>query len=68
MWLPSPNRVTIDGTPIDVYLHPMTWQANLLDLINNAGSICPWLSFTQIRLGSVRVSAKEGIVVECDGC
>jgi len=64
----TPNpRVTIDGTPIDVYFAPDdNVQANLLDLINHAqGSIYFMaFSFTSDPIGdAVRVSAKEGIVV-----
>jgi phosphatidylserine/phosphatidylglycerophosphate/cardiolipin synthase-like enzyme len=64
----TPNpRVTIDGTPMDVYFAPDdNVQANLLDLINNAQESIYFMaySFTADSLGeAVRRSAKEGVVV-----
>ena len=64
----TPNpRVTIDGTPIDVYFAPDdNVQASLLDLINNARESIYFMafSFTADLLGeAVRLSAEDGLVV-----
>ena len=64
----TPNpRVTIDGTPIDVYFAPDdNVQASFLELINNAQESIYFMafSFTSDPIGeAVRVSAKDGIVV-----
>ena len=64
----TPNpRVTIDGTPIDVYFAPDDHvQAGLMDLASNAQESINFMafSFTADPLGEVlRGRAKEGVVV-----
>ncbi|MFN8383136.1 MAG: phospholipase D-like domain-containing protein [Anaerolineales bacterium] len=64
----TPNpRVTIDGTPIDIYFSPDDGvQANLLDIINNAQESIYFLafSFTADALGdAVRARAEDGVTV-----
>ena len=64
----TPNpRVTIDGTPIDVYFSPDDHvQASLLDLVNNAQESIYFLafSFTSDQLGeAIRARAAENIFV-----
>ena len=64
----TPNpRVTVDGTPIDVYFAPDdSVQASLLDLINNAQSSIYFLafSFTSDEIGeAIRTAANEGLIV-----
>ena len=60
-------RVTIDGTPIDVYFSPDDHvQAGLLDLINNAQESIYFMafSFTADPLGeAIRARAAEGLIV-----
>ncbi|MFN8410825.1 MAG: phospholipase D-like domain-containing protein [Anaerolineales bacterium] len=64
----TPNpRVTIDGTPIDVYFSPDDGvQASFLDLINNAQKNIDFMafSFTSDELGdAVRARAQAGVTV-----
>lgn len=64
----TPNpRVTLDGTPIDVYFSPDDLvQASFLDLINNAQESIYFMafSFTADPLGeAVRARAMEGVTV-----
>ncbi|MBI5351227.1 MAG: DUF1669 domain-containing protein [Chloroflexi bacterium] len=64
----TPNpRVTIDGTPIDIYFSPDDQvQAGLLDLIDNARESIYFLafSFTANPLGeAIRDRAAEGVIV-----
>jgi phosphatidylserine/phosphatidylglycerophosphate/cardiolipin synthase-like enzyme len=64
----TPNpRVTIDGTPIDVYFSPDDGvQASFLDLVNNAQESIYFMafSFTSDELGqAVRARAVENIFV-----
>ena len=64
----TPNpRVTIDGTPIDVYFSPDdNVQANLLELVSNARESIYFMafSFTADPLGdAVRARAQDGLVV-----
>jgi phosphatidylserine/phosphatidylglycerophosphate/cardiolipin synthase-like enzyme len=66
---PTPNpRVTIDGTPLDIYFSPDDNVANnLLDLLNNANESIYFLaySFTSDPLAeAIRARAEEGITVE----
>ena len=65
----TPNpRVTIDGTPIDVYFSPDDGvQASFLDLIDNAEESIYFMafSFTSDELGNaVRARAEEGVEVK----
>jgi len=64
----TPNpRVTIDGTPIDVYFSPDDGvQASFIDLVNNAKQSIHFMafSFTADEIGeAVRNRAQEGVVV-----
>jgi len=64
----TPNpRVTIDGTPMDIYFAPDdNVQANLLDLLNNVENSIYFMafSFTSDEIGEVvRTRAQEGIEV-----
>ncbi len=64
----TPNpRVTIDGTPIDVYFSPDDHvQASFLDLVNNAQESIYFMafSFTADEIGdAVRARAQEGVTV-----
>lgn len=64
----TPNpRVTIDGTPIDVYFAPDdNVQASLVDIINNAQESIYFMafSFTADPLGgAVRARAEDGVTV-----
>jgi phosphatidylserine/phosphatidylglycerophosphate/cardiolipin synthase-like enzyme len=64
----TPNpRVTIDGTPIDVYFSPDDHvQASFLDLVDNAQKSIYFMafSFTSDEIGdAVRARAQEGITV-----
>lgn len=64
----TPNpRVTLDGTPIDVYFSPDDHvQAGLLDLLNNARESIYFLafSFTSDSLGeAIRTRAQDGVIV-----
>jgi len=64
----TPNpRVTIDGTPLDVYFSPDDGvQASFLDLVNNAQQSIYFLafSFTTDELGAaVRARAEDGVTV-----
>jgi phosphatidylserine/phosphatidylglycerophosphate/cardiolipin synthase-like enzyme len=60
-------RVTIDGTPIDVYFSPDDGvQASLLDVINNARESIYFMafSFTSDELGeAIRKRAEENVIV-----
>jgi phosphatidylserine/phosphatidylglycerophosphate/cardiolipin synthase-like enzyme len=65
----TPNpRVTLDGTPLDIYFSPDDNIANnLLDLLHNANESIYFLaySFTSDPLGeAVRARAEEGVTVE----
>jgi phosphatidylserine/phosphatidylglycerophosphate/cardiolipin synthase-like enzyme len=65
----TPNpRVTIDGTPIDVYFSPDDGvQASFLDLIDNAQKSIYFMafSFTSDELGdAVRARAQNGVEVK----
>lgn len=65
----TPNpRVTIDGTPIDVYFSPDDGvQASFLDLIDNAQKSIYFMafSFTSDELGdAVRARAQDGVEVK----
>ena len=64
----TPNpRVTIDGTPIDVYFSPDdNVQASFVDLVNNAQQSIYFMafSFTADEIGdAVRNRARDGVVV-----
>jgi phosphatidylserine/phosphatidylglycerophosphate/cardiolipin synthase-like enzyme len=64
----TPNlRVTIDGTPIDVYFSPDDGvQASFVDLVNNAQKSIYFMafSFTTDEIGdAVRARAQDGVVV-----
>jgi len=64
----TPNpRVTIDGTPIDVYFSPDDGvQASFVDLVNNAQQSIYFMafSFTADEIGeAVRTRAQDGVVV-----
>jgi phosphatidylserine/phosphatidylglycerophosphate/cardiolipin synthase-like enzyme len=64
----TPNpRVTIDGTPIDVYFSPDDHiQPSLVDLVNNAQHSIYFLafSFTTDQIGdALRARAHEGVTV-----
>ncbi len=64
----TPNpRVTIDGTPIDIYFSPDdNVQASLLDVVNNAQESIYFLafSFTADSIGeAVRARAQDGVTV-----
>ncbi len=64
----TPNpRVTINGTPIDVYFSPDDGvQASFIDLVNNAKQSIHFMafSFTADSIGeAVRNRAQEGVVV-----
>jgi phosphatidylserine/phosphatidylglycerophosphate/cardiolipin synthase-like enzyme len=64
----TPNpRVTIDGTPIDVYFSPDDGvQASFVDLVNNAQESIYFMafSFTADEIGeAVRNRAQDGVVV-----
>ncbi len=64
----TPNpRVTIDGTPIDVYFSPDdNVQANFLDLVNNARDSIHFMafSFTADPIGqAVRTRAQDDLIV-----
>jgi len=64
----TPNpRVTIDGTPIDVYFSPDdSVQASFVDLVNNAQQSIYFMafSFTADEIGdAVRNRARDGVVV-----
>jgi phosphatidylserine/phosphatidylglycerophosphate/cardiolipin synthase-like enzyme len=64
----TPNpRVTIDGTPIDVYFSPDDGvQASFVDLVNNAQQSIYFMafSFTADEIGeAVRARADEGVTV-----
>ncbi|MDO9300069.1 MAG: phospholipase D-like domain-containing protein [Anaerolineales bacterium] len=64
----TPNpRVTIDGTPIDVYFSPDDGvQASFVDLVNNAQQSIYFMafSFTANEIGeAVRARADEGVTV-----
>jgi len=64
----TPNpRVTIDGTPIDVYFSPDDHvQASFVDLVNNAKQSIYFMafSFTTDDIGdAVRARAQDGVVV-----
>ncbi len=64
----TPNpRVTIDGTPIDVYFAPDDHvQASFLDLVENAQESIYFMafSFTADSIGdAVRARAEDGVVV-----
>jgi phosphatidylserine/phosphatidylglycerophosphate/cardiolipin synthase-like enzyme len=64
----TPNpRVTIDGTPIDVYFSPDDHvQASFIDLVNNAKKSIYFMafSFTADSIGdAVRARAQDGVVV-----
>jgi phosphatidylserine/phosphatidylglycerophosphate/cardiolipin synthase-like enzyme len=64
----TPNpRVTIDGTPIDVYFSPDDHiQASLLDLVNSAKKSIYFMafSFTSDSLGdAIRARAQDGVAV-----
>jgi len=64
----TPNpRVTIDGTPIDVYFSPDdNVQANLLELVGSARESISFMafSFTADPLGeALRTRAQDGLVV-----
>jgi phosphatidylserine/phosphatidylglycerophosphate/cardiolipin synthase-like enzyme len=64
----TPNpRVTIDGTPIDVYFSPDDGvQASFVDLVNNAKESIYFMafSFTADEIGdAVRNRARDGVVV-----
>lgn len=64
----TPNpRVTIDGTPIDVYFAPDDHvQASLVDLVNNAHDSIYFLafSFTADSIGeAIRARAADGVSV-----
>ncbi len=64
----TPNpRVTIDGTPIDVYFAPDdNVQARLVDIINNAQESIYFMafSFTADPLGrAIRARAEDGVTV-----
>lgn len=64
----TPNpRVTIDGTPIDVYFSPDDHvQAGFLDLVNNAQESIYFMafSFTSDSIGeAVRARAADGVTV-----
>jgi phosphatidylserine/phosphatidylglycerophosphate/cardiolipin synthase-like enzyme len=64
----TPNpRVTIDGTPIDVYFSPDDGvQASFIDLVNNAKQSIHFMafSFTADSIGeAVRNRVQEGVVV-----
>jgi phosphatidylserine/phosphatidylglycerophosphate/cardiolipin synthase-like enzyme len=66
---PTPNpRVTLDGTPVDIYFSPDDNVANnLLDLIHNAEESIYFLaySFTSDPLAeAIRARAEEGVSVE----
>lgn len=60
-------RVTIDGTPIDVYFSPDdNVQASFIDLVNNAKESIYFMafSFTSDEIGdAVRARAREGVTV-----
>jgi phosphatidylserine/phosphatidylglycerophosphate/cardiolipin synthase-like enzyme len=60
-------RVTIDGTPIDIYFSPDDGvQAAFIDLVNNAQQSINFMaySFTADELGdAVRSRAQEGVLV-----
>lgn len=65
----TPNpRVTLDGTPIDVYFSPDdNVAANLLDLIHNASESIYFMaySFTSDPLAeAIRARAEDGVTVE----
>ena len=65
----TPNpRVTIDGTPLDIYFSPDDNVANnLLDLIHNASESIYFMaySFTSDPLAeAIRAQAEEGVTVE----
>lgn len=65
----TPNpRVTIDGTPIDVYFSPDDHvQASLLELIENAKHSVYFMafSFTSDEIGdAIRARAAEGVAVK----
>ena len=64
----TPNpRVTIDGTPIDVYFSPDDHvQASFIDLVNNARHSIYFMafSFTTDEIGdAVRARAEDGVTV-----
>ncbi len=64
----TPNpRVTIDGTPIDVYFSPDDHiQASFIDLVNNAQQSIYFMafSFTTDEIGdAVRARAQDGVTV-----
>lgn len=64
----TPNpRVTIDGTPMDVYFSPDdNVQASFLDLVNNAQESVYFMafSFTADEIGNaVRTRAQDGVTV-----
>ncbi|MGE5248595.1 MAG: phospholipase D-like domain-containing protein [Bacteroidota bacterium] len=65
----TPNpRVTLDGTPLDIYFSPDDNIANnLLDLLHNAEESIYFMaySFTSDPLGeAIRARAEEGVTVE----